>query len=334
MATMRDVAERAGVSKSVVSAVLNGSRYVRTSQSVRDRVLRAVEELDYTPNHAARSLRLARSGLVAAVIPRLSNPVYSEMLRGVQDAAEASGHVLILTEAERVQPGSDLLRRLIGEGRADGFLVRSPHALEPFASLPNAQLPVVQVEAGRSTKQGSVRLDNATGAFVATNHLIGLGHERIAFIGGVEGSWADKQRRSGFRQAHRQAGLSFRRRWIRPVGFAPNDGYQAVRAILTERPIPTGIVMNNATTATGALAAAADAGVRVPDELSIIGFHDIAPADYTRPALTTVRMPFYELGVAAQEMLAKMITGAKPSDHLVDDPPPQVIERGSTAPPP
>lgn len=331
---MEDVARRAGVSKSVVSAVLNGSRHVRTSTEVRERVLRTVAEMNYVPNHAARSLRLAKSGLVAAVISRLGNPVYADMLRGLQDAAESLGYVVILTEADRVRPGTDLLRRLIDEGRADGFLVRSPGALEPFSSMPRKKLPVVQLDTGRANGQGSVRLDNAAGAMVAANHLIELGHERIAFVGGQRDYSGNKDRRRGFRAALSEAGLAFRQRWVRQHGFAPADGYRAAREVLADKVRPTAMFVSNSTTATGVLAAASDAGVRVPDELSIIGFHDIAEADYARPALTTVRMPFYELGLAGQNRLVNMIGGAKAEDVLVTEPEPSVIPRGSTAPPP
>ncbi|MEQ7011033.1 LacI family DNA-binding transcriptional regulator [Actinopolymorpha sp. B17G11] len=331
MTTLRDVAKRAGVSISVVSAVLNGSQYVRTSAAVRERVLRTVAEMNYVPNNAARSLRLSRSGLVAAIIPKLSNPIYEDMLRGIQDAAESSGYALILTEAQRVRPGSDLLRRLIGEGRADGFLVRSPRALEPFNTLPKRRLPVVQLDAGSTTRQGSVRLDNRNGAFVATTHLIELGHEQIAFIGGDKEHFAAKERRQGFRDALRIAGLTSRQRWIRPVGFSADDGYRATHEILTQPSRPTAAVVNNSTTALGVLSAAADLGIPVPDDLSVIGYHDIPSAAHIRPALTTVRMPFYELGHAGQTMLASLINGDDPRDIVVNDPPPQIIERGSTA---
>jgi LacI family transcriptional regulator len=334
MTTLRDVAKRANVSISVVSAVLNGSRHVRTSAAVRDRVLRMVEELDYVPNHAARTLRLSRSGLVAAVIPTVSHPIYEHMLRGIQDAAESLGYVLILTEAARVRPGSDLLRRLIGEGRADGFLVRSPRVLEPFDSLPRRKVPVVQLDAGGTSKVGSVRFDNQAGALEATSYLIGLGHERIGLVGGEADSPPERQRHKGFREALRAGGLTCRRRWIQRVGYSPEAGYQAAREVLDHPDRPTALLVNNSTTALGVLSAAADLGVAVPDELSVIGYHDISAAQYVRPALTTLRMPFYELGHAGQTMLAQLIDGERPHDIVVDDPPPQVIERGSTAPPP
>lgn len=334
MATLREVAERAGVSKSLVSAALNGNPHVRMRPAVRERVLRTVAEMNYVPNHAARSLSLARSGLVATVMPHLINPVYEDMLRGIQDAAEAAGYVVLLTEASRVKPGTDLLRRLIDEGRADGLLIRSPSTLEPFARLPWRKLPVVQLDAGTSTTQGTVRLDNAAGAAIATQHLIDLGHERIALIGGMRESHADRQRRRGYLMTLRAAGLTERRRWLRPDGYDPADGYRLTRELLTEGRIrPTAMVVTNSTTATGALAAAADLGVSVPDELSIIGLHDITPAKYLRPALTTVKMPIYELGTAGLGMLVGMIGGEPPGDLLVTDPAPQVISRESTAPP-
>jgi LacI family transcriptional regulator len=334
MTTLRDVAKRADVSISVVSAVLNGSRHVRTSAAVRDRVLRTVAEMNYVPNHAARSLRLSRSGLVTAVIPRLSNQIYVDMISGIQDAAESSGYVLILTEAQRVQPGSDLLRRLIGEGRADGFLVRSPTALEPFGSMPKRKLPVVQLDGKGTSRQGSVQLDHRDGARAATQHLISLGHERIAFIGGQKDHAPVKDRRQGFRAALREAGLTCRPRWIQPVGYAIEDGYRAACETLSQRTRPTAILGNNSTTALGILSAAADLGIAVPNELSIIGYHDIPLAPHIRPALTTVRMPFYELGQAAQMLVASMIDGDEPRNIVIRQPAPQIIERGSTAPVP
>lgn len=334
MATIRDVAEKAGVSKSVVSAALNGSSHVRMRPAVRERVLRIVAEMNYVPNHAARSLSLSRSGLVAAVMPHLINPVYEDMLRGIQDAAEESGYVVLLTESSRVRAGTDLLRRLIDEGRADGILIRSPATLAPFASRPLPKLPIVQLDAGASKTHGSVRLDNVAGAAKATQHLIDLGHERIALIGGIRDSYSDRQRREGFREALHAGGLTVRQRWIRQDGFTPEDGYRLTRELLTEgRVRPTAIVVTNSTTATGALAAAADLKLSVPGDLSIIGFHDITPAKYIRPALTTVKMPIYELGTVGLGMLITMINGQAPDDVLITDPLPHIIERESTGPP-
>ncbi|SEE96458.1 LacI family DNA-binding transcriptional regulator [Ruania alba] len=332
MTTLRDVAERAGVSVSVVSAVLNGSKHVRTSTAVRDRVLRTVDEMQYVPNHAARSLRLAKSGLVAGVIPQLGIPVYAEMLRGIQDAAEATGYVLILTEANRILPESNLLRKLVGEGRVDGLLLRSPHTFEVDMRSAKRQYSVVQLDHGHTTSdRGGVQLNHRRGARVATEHLLDLGHERLAFVGGTTGYFADDERRVGFREALTDAGHDVREEWICPVGFAPTDGYEVARTLLKTKKRPSAMLVSNSTTATGVLGAAADAGIRVPEDLSVIGYHDVEAAAFTRPALTTLKMPFYELGYAGQSALAAMIDGGARVDEVIDDPAPRVIVRGSTA---
>ena len=184
-ATLRDVAKLAGVSISVVSRELNGDPVLRARGETRQRIQEAAKELGYTPSHAARSLRLARAFAIGLLVPDVTNPIYDRLIRGIDDAADELGYQVLLGRTERLETGSDFLRRLVGEGRVDGFLVqrRDETDAHEFAHLIEGRAPVVLVNS-RGSQRGSAVLDDAAGARLATEHLLELGHRDIALIGG------------------------------------------------------------------------------------------------------------------------------------------------------
>jgi LacI family transcriptional regulator len=338
VSTLKDVADRAGVTIPVVSAYIRGSKYVRMSQETRGRIAAAIDEVGYVPNLAARSLRTSRTNIIAVVVPKLDNPALAELLRGIYDRAGAAGYVIMLGDGAQLTSGSKMLEHFSAQGTVDGFIVRRSSALDPhiMSDLVARGLPVVFLDNESGTDHNWLAPDDADGIRVATEHLIGLGHVRVGFLGGADVGFTTL-RYSGYVTAMTAHGL-------KPMplvhcGQAPEQGYDAFAGTLAEsvvrrrRGAPTALVVNNATTAIGVLAAALDAGLSVPDDLSIVGHHDIALASLVRPKLTTVTMPMYEIGAAGVDMLDAIVNRQPVTSRILDDIKPQMRPRDSSAPP-
>ena len=335
MATLRDVARASGVSVSVVSRVLNDAADLRVRPETRARVQQALRELDYAPNHAARGLRLGQSSALGLVVPSLANSFFPELLRGVEAAADESGQAVLLARAERIGEGGDYLRRLVREGRVDGFMLQvtdeaaTDHVVEDIT----ANVPVVLINA-RGPQAGSVALDDAQAAVVATDHLLGLGHRRVGFIGGLPSSFTARRRERGYVQALHAVGLRRRRVWQTMCGYRAEDGRAAVHQVWS-RPgaKPTGLVVANVNAALGVLAGLRDLALRVPEEVSVVAIHESGVAALMAPTLTTVQLPLYELGVQAVREVIDRLAGAPDRHVVVADPAPLLLARESTAPP-
>ncbi|WP_154792188.1 LacI family DNA-binding transcriptional regulator [Occultella kanbiaonis] len=329
MATVKSIAAAVGVSPSVVSAVLHGSKHVRVSESTRERVQRAVDEAGYVPNHAARALRLQRTGVLAMVLPKLENPVYHRLVDGIYDAADAHGYSVLLGDGIRVTSGSLMLQRLVGGGQVDGTLIRPASTMSPglLAEIRAGGAPIVILD-GVSERDHWVAVQDELGAHVATRHLIDKGHERIAYLGQTR---YQQERVDGYRRALREAGLPTPDAYVFHSQQGPHDGYEVFGALLALDPRPTAVLVNNSTTAVGVLAAVSDAGLRMPDDLAMIGFHEIAIAADLRPSLTTLEMPLYELGRVGVELMHAALTGEPVESRRITEPLPRVIERQSTA---
>lgn len=332
MVTLQTVAERAGVSAAVVSAAVSGSKSVRMSPSTRKRVEEAIRELGYVTNHAAKALKTSRTGLVATITPNLSNPVFDEALRGVQDAADANRGAILLSDSDRVSPGSNLLSRLVGTGMVDGFLVRFHTAAEENISIfQQRNVPCVVLNGPTDGVNVCVWVDDYRGIFVGTTHLLKLGHRRIAMLGGPPTPFTEDTRVDGFRDAFSARDLTPPPAEAVVRGYDPTAIRSTVSQLMKSSEPPTAIIIDNIVAARGLIAAVADLGLRLPDDLSVVAYHDIPQADYYRPALTTIKMPLYEAGVKGYEVLQRMIAGEKVKSHIVRRPAPKIIDRGSTA---
>jgi LacI family transcriptional regulator len=333
--TLSDIARQADVSISVVSRVLNGDPNVRVRDETRQRVLQIARELKYTPNHAGRALRLARSKALALIVPDVSSPLFADLLAGAQVAADEAECTLLLGRSDSVTDGSDTLRRLVGEGRVDGFLLQraddlSDQALEHLVANDARFVLVTSRTPGR---RGSVLLDDVSGARVATEHLLSLGHTRVGLIGGIEMSDIAQRREHGYRLALRRAGIRCQEHWVRRWGHSPAAAARALASLLDLPSRPTAVLVTNVNGAIGALTAARALGVTVPGELSIVAYHDQWMAAHTWPPLTTVKMPYYEVGVQAVQSLTSQLAGGSAVDIVVHDPPPELVLRSSTAGP-
>jgi LacI family transcriptional regulator len=308
--TLSEIARRAGVSVSVVSRLLNGDPQVRTRDETRERVLQIAKELRYTPNHAGRALRLARTKALALIVPDVSTPLFADVLAGAQDAADEAECTLLLGRSDRISDGSDTLRRLVANDAR-----------------------FVLVTSRTPGRRGSVVLDDVAGARVATEHLLSLGHTKIGLVSGVETSDIARRREEGYRSALHDAGLRRREQWTRRLGHGPATAALAIESLMATEPRPTAVVVTNVNGAIGALTAVRALGISVPHDLSIVAYHDQWMAAHTWPPLTTVKMPYYEVGFQAVLSLTSQLAGGPAQDIVVRDPAPELVLRGSTAPP-
>jgi LacI family transcriptional regulator len=335
MATLSDVAARAGVSISAVSRVLSNAPSARVSALTRQRIQDAAAELDYRPNFAARALRFARTNVVALVVPDLTNAIFTELMRGVETRAQELDYMVLLARAESMQPGGETIARLIGEGRVDGVLVQVGDSMaeEDLRAILDGRVPAVLVNSRRDGHVGSVVLEDAESTRVAVEHLVALGHRRIALINGLPSTDTAQRRGAGFRAAMKAAGLPVPAHNVTTLGYEPRQGREAIRKLAALGKPPTAVVVANVNAAIGALLEARVLGLRVPEELSIVAVHDAWTAENTWPPLTTVRMPLYELGIESMTALFDRIAKDVVVDRVVTDPKPELTMRESTAAP-
>lgn len=335
MATLSDVARRAGVSVSAVSRALTDAPGTRLSAQTRDRIRAAASELHYQPNFAGRALKSTRTNVIALVAPDLTNSFLTDLIMGIEEEATRRNYVLLLGRAEDLTPDGELLRRLLGEGRVDGVLVQvgDDTTQAELNSLVQADLPIVLINSLATGRPGGVVLPDAEGARVATQHLIDIGHRHIGLIGGLPHLYTARMRFNGFRTALETAGLSVRQEWITELGYRPSQGRAGLRQIMSRSSQPSAVVVANANAAVAVLHECRRLQLDVPGGLSVVSVHDSWTAENTWPPLTAVKMPMYQLGVAAVSALYDRMRTSSASDHVVADPPPQLNVRESTSAP-
>jgi LacI family transcriptional regulator len=337
MATISDVAAQAGVAVSTVSRVLNESPKV--SDATRARVLAAIEQLDYRPNPLARGLSRGRCQTLGVVVPFFTHASAVERLRGVVAALDGSRYDVVLFNVESPLHRDEHFATLTRRDRADGLLVLSlPPPPDDLARLLEAGVPVVLVDAwGRDVPM--VVTDDVEGGRIATRHLIALGHERVAFIGddphSAFGFTSSPQREKGYVDVLEDAGIPVRPELVR---YGPHDRTVAQRLteqLLARREPPTAVFASSDVQATGVLAAARTAGLRVPEDLSVVGFDDIELSAYA--GLTTVRQPLFDSGQIGARLLLDALRdngGSAGARAVVRELPLELAERSTTGPPP
>jgi LacI family transcriptional regulator len=304
--TIRDVAARAGVSVATVSRALNGSGPV--GAATRRRIEEAAESLRYRPNSAARSLITRRTRMLGVLLPDLFGEFFSELIRGVDQAAQAAGYHLLLSSSH--DDASDLEAALAGmHGRVDGLVAMTPKlGTQMLDSLLPANVPVVLLNSAYDGNgYGTLRIDSYGGARAMVAHLAGHGHERIAVINGPEANFDAQERLRGYRSALAEAGLERAAELEAAGDFTGLAGYTAATALLGLERRPTAIFATNDAMAIGALSALRDAGVSVPEEMALAGFDDVSSTHYTNPPLSSVHVPIHELGARAVGRLVEAV---------------------------
>ncbi|MFC7380349.1 LacI family DNA-binding transcriptional regulator [Brevundimonas sp. GCM10030266] len=326
-ATIRDVAQRADVSVASVSRVLNGAGPV--TEATRQRVLAAVEALQYVPHSGARSLSTSKTNAVGVILPDLYGEFFSELIRGMDVAARALGyHLIVSSSHDDADEASAALRSM--RGRVDGLIVLSPHlGAANLASGLAGRTPVLLMNGGAATDgRPSVVVDNHGGAVAAVEHLIASGRQRIAHIAGPAGNLEAEARLAGYLEAMAAAGLPT---MVVDGSFTKASGQEAGEALVRRADRPDAVFAANDNMAVGALLAFQDAGLRVPEDVAMVGFDDIPLAGLVRPALTTLKINIAETGRNALERLVRLIGPATDSaDTACEVVHPELVVRGSS----
>jgi len=331
MATIKDVAALAGISYTTVSHVLNKTRPV--SDEVRIKVEAAIVQLDYVPSAVARSLKARATSTIGLLIPDGTNPYFAELARGIEDYCERNGYCVILCNSDDNPEKQRSYLRVLLEKRVDGLIVSSVGGERGLAGLAEVRAPMVIVDRDlEGITADLVRIDHELGAYLATRHLLDLGHRHIACICGPAQTSVAQMRLAGYHRAMREARIEVEEGWVVESDFASPGGYHAAVVLLQDNP-PTAIFAGNDLIGIGALRAAAERGVRVPDDLSVIGFDDIEMSRYVYPALTTVGQSILQLGEMAAEVLLRRIAASEKNAVEQRIVAPNIVLRESTAPP-
>ncbi|EFU2053229.1 LacI family transcriptional regulator [Escherichia coli] len=307
MTTISDVAKKARVSTATVSRVLANSDSV--TEKTRDRVMAAVEALNYKPNVMARNLRVSATRAILVVVPDISNLFFSEILRGIEFVASKSGYQVLLGDSdnrlEREVEYLDFLR----QRQADGMILLTARMDQSLLESIAAQYPVVlgceYFDEGSAIQ--TVSVDNVSAGYRAAEHLIKLGHKRIGYISGPSGIILSRDRLRGFQQALSDHGLPLEELLIEEGAFTYDSGYEVMQRYLALASRPTAVFAANDEMAIGAIKAARKAGLDVPTDLAVMGMDNIKFASIFEPAVTTIAQPMYEIGCTAMELLLKVI---------------------------
>jgi LacI family transcriptional regulator/LacI family repressor for deo operon, udp, cdd, tsx, nupC, and nupG len=330
VAGLKEVARRSGVSPATVSRVINDP--ARVSEETRARVEAAIRELRYRPSRVARRLRVEKgsSRLVGLVLPDVQNPFFADLARGVEDAAQREGYTVILGNSDEDEEKQERYLEVMKAELVDGFILPPLSDRDAaVAELVRGGTPVVCVDR-RLAKPAVdlVVLDNERGAHDATEHLLEAGHRRIGFLGGRSGVSTTRERLAGYRRALEEWGVEAEPALVHAGGSRPVGGGPATAALLDLSSPPTALVAGNSALSLGALEEIRRRGLRIPEDVAIVGFDDTPWATVTSPPLTTVRQPAYEMGRRAMELLLRRFRepGGSTTTVMLQ---PELIVRGS-----
>jgi DNA-binding LacI/PurR family transcriptional regulator len=334
--TMKQIGQLVGVSQSTVSRVLSGAAsIVPVAEDTRARILQVVAESGYTPNPLARALRGARTGLLGLIVRDIDDPFFGMAIAAITAVARDTGYNVVLGHVRSSAAEAIALREVLEMGHCDGAILLGDlrDQTRLLGDLVGHPTPLVGIWQGRRARTiPVVNVDNRAGVAVAVQHLLELGHQRIAFLqGGRTGDGIE--RRDAFLAAMRARDLDSADEYVQVADNAFSDAAMAMDRLLSLSRRPTAVLASTDVAAIGALKAASRAGLRVPDDLSLVGFDDIPLAEFVIPSLTTVHQPIDQIARASLQQLLKLIGGAQPKPRqqtLL----PSLVARDSTAPPP
>ncbi len=313
--TIKDVAKRAEVSIATVSRILNGKD--RVSPLLAERVLLAAKELQYQPNDVARALKIKESRSIGLIIPDIENPFFPALVRGVQDAAKIHNYAVILCNTDGKKDEEKKYIQFLYSKRVDGIaFTESVDNKKNIALLDSLGIPVVLLDRRvEGMKASGVSTDNRLGAFMATKHLIEKGKRRIAFISGSPKLSSGADRASGYQDALLHYSIQYDKKLAFIGAFTYESGYAAAENLLLSRHQFDAIFASNDIMAIGAIECLNKYGIRVPEDVAVVGFDDIRLATWYKPLLTTIRQPVYEMGQYAIKLLVEHITGERSSSY-------------------
>ena len=335
---LTDVAREAGVHPGTASRALNPTTVNRVSPETARRVLKVAHRLGYVPNTLARGLRTSRSFVVAMLVPDITNALFPPMVRGAEQMLSAAGYTLVLTDTDN---DSDTERRQVEQLRArgtDGFIIATALWKDPLLEeIADYGVPAVLVNRNIGSRRlPYVGADERTGIQLAVEHLNGLGHRRLAHLGGPSDTSTGRDRASAFRQAVDGLGLPTSPGCVQVcTSYSEAAGAEATNALLASGQDVTAIVCANDLIALGALSALAEAGIRCPDQMSVVGFNNMAMVDRLTPPLTTVELPLHQIGeLSARLLLAEIEEGPHRQGAVQSLLGVRLAVRGTTARPP
>lgn len=306
MANIKDVARLAGVSVATVSRALAKPEVV--AEATRARVQKAVRASGYVPNTLARNFRRRRSNSVLVLVPDIANPFYSSIIRGIERVALQHHYRILLGDTQNETVRERAYTEMVTQRHADGIICLGMSI--PFATRkgrrtvdPTWPPMVMACEYHGEIPVPTVCIDNTAAAVEAVRHLIDLGHRDIAFINGPENSPLCQDRLEGYCAALAAAGIRAQRHWLRSGDFSLDSGREQMRSILGAKGLPTAVFCANDDMAIGAMQEARTRGMTLPQDLSVMGFDDIAYAAFSSPALSTVRQPREQIGMAAMQLI-------------------------------
>lgn len=317
MSSIKDVADAAGVSIATVSRVLSDKPYVR--QELRQRVMDAMEDLDYRPNLVARSLRAQKSRIIGLIVSDIRNPFFTSVSRAVEDFAQEMGMSIFLCNSDE-NPSKELmyLEQMHGENVAGIILSPTRQTADDFPKVIISDLPLVVIDRRvRGADVDSVLIDNYEAAYKLAEHLLSDGHQRIGALFGIA-STTGRERRKGFIQAIQEHGIKLDPDLISYINPTDEDGYLSAKKLLNLPNRPDAIYTSNGLLATGAFRALRESQLAIPDEIAFATFDDTPWAALVNPSVTVIRQPTYEIGKTASELLYERIKDpSRPTRQIV-----------------
>ncbi len=330
--TMTDVGRAAGVSATTVSLILN-RRDTRISESTRARVLAAIEQLGYRPNRAAQGLRLGKTSTIGFLTDEIAiQPFSGPMIAGIHDLTWEQRSLLLMVNTTRNPSRLSVAVEDLIDRQVDGLIFAAMGTRQvDFPPVPD-DVPALLVNAFTADDSlPSILPDELAGGRAAVEHVLSLGHQRVTFIAGRAAAWATKMRERGYREGLTAAGLDPAKNPVLHGNYRIDSGYELTLQVMRQRHRPTALLLGNDQMATGAYLALARLGLSIPDDVSVVGYDDEALAADLSPALTTVRIPFYEMGrLAAQHTLNGTVSTLPSRSYEACT----IVHRSSTNPPP
>jgi LacI family transcriptional regulator len=328
MATIRDIAKKVGFSESIVSRALNNSPQIK--ESTRELIVKTAQEMSYYPNVAARSLVTRRTQTVGVFMASISGMYYSAIIKGLEFAANKAGYTLIFANSYNNKEYS----RFLAEERVDGLIIFNSTVKDRglLLKLVSQEVPFVLVESYLSEPRANcVWVENIHGGYLATKHLIESGYTRIAFIAGEFEFQISLDRLEGYKKALQEANIDFQPEFVTTGNYTSEAGYKAMKNLLEYTPRCTAVFAASDDMAFGALKAINEAGLKVPEDIAVVGYDDIEFCEYTNPTLTTIRQPRYVMGEKAMSILVSILKNKqKPSIGKKICLMPELIVRNST----
>lgn len=328
--TIKDIAKRANVSTATVSRVIN-NKSEGISPQTREQILAIIKEMNYQPNALARGLITRKTSTIGLILPDITNPFFPELVRGVEDSANKAGYSVFLCNSDDNVKKEKKYIQLMKEKKVDGIIFSSSatYSEEHYDDLIRSDIPVVLIDRGtENTSYSGVFLKNFEGAYLATKHLTDLNHKRIGCIAGPEAIWNSSVRLEGYKQAIRDAGIPVDENLIAIGDYRMEGGFATAKRLLEEQRV-SAIFACNDLMACGVYEAAQLLDLRIPVDLSVVGFDDIMLIKTLTPKLTTIRQSTYMMGKEAAKLLIQQVTkkGTKPKSVYVE---PELIIREST----